>query len=272
VVESVVSRSAGLNTTLDGSVAWLELTRPDRLNALNDELVDDLLAALTRFESDPGVGCVVLTGAGRAFCAGADILTQFTTEEPPDLGELLAQGVNRLILLMREMSTPLVAAVNGAAAGVGCSLALACDVIVAAESSFFAMSFLRLGLSVDGGASMTLAARVGLGRAVRMTMLQERVTAPIAYEWGLVDRIAEDASLRHDAQDLASELAAGPSAALGSLKRVLAQGALLGLEAQLAYEAKTQSDLGRTRDFQEGVQAFIDKRAPNFAPATTTRH
>ena len=247
-------------------VARITLNRPDSLNAWNEELGRDLVAALDRAREDD-VRAVLITGAGRAFSSGADLGEQRAgTEGPavPDLSARLRELYNPIILAIRELPKPVVAAVNGPAAGIGCALALACDLIVAAESSFFLLAFVNIGLVPDGGATATVPARIGAARAAEMGMLGERIPAPTALEWGLINRIVPGDDLGAAADTLAAPLAGGPKIAYGRIKELLNRSLYPGLPGQLDAEAAAQSEQGRTADFIEGVLAFSEKRPPRF--------
>jgi 2-(1,2-epoxy-1,2-dihydrophenyl)acetyl-CoA isomerase len=252
---------------LADGVATVTLNRPDALNAWTPELGRELLGVLQRLAADPQARAVVITGAGRAFSAGADVKNprELTPDGEPDLSTRLREIYNPVVLAVREMRKPVIAAVNGVAAGLGCSLALACDLIVAAESAYFLQAFVRLGVVPDAGAAHHLAARVGRARAAELTMLGERLPAATALEWGLVNRVVPDAELAGAVAELAARLAQGPTVALGNIKRVLdGPGGTEALAAQLEFEATLQQEHATTADYAEGVAAFREKRAPNF--------
>jgi 2-(1,2-epoxy-1,2-dihydrophenyl)acetyl-CoA isomerase len=251
---------------VDSGIGRITLNRPDSLNAWNEQLGLDLRDALAGAADDDAVRSVLITGAGRAFSSGADLSEQRSENdgEAPDLSRRLRELYNPIILSVRELPKPVVAAVNGPAAGIGCSLALACDLIVAAESSFFLLAFVNVGLVPDGGTTLTVPARAGAARAAEMAMLGERVPAPQALEWGLVNRVVADGDLAGEADQLAARLAAGPTVAYGNIKRLLNRGLYADLAAQLDAEAEAQSEQGRTSDFIEGVVAFAQKRRPEF--------
>ena len=251
---------------VESGAATITLNRPDSLNSWNEELGRDLAAALERAGRSPEVRAVMITGAGRAFSSGADLAEQRggAEGEVPDLSLRLRELYNPIILSVRELEKPVIAAVNGPAAGIGCSLALACDMIVAAESSFFLLAFVNVGLVPDGGTTLTVPARVGAVRATEMAMLGERVPAPTALEWGLINRVVPDADLEQAAAALLAQLAGGPTRAYANVKRLLNRGAYAGLAEQLDAEAETQREQGRTADFVEGVVAFAQKRPPQF--------
>jgi enoyl-CoA hydratase/carnithine racemase len=252
-----------LRIARDGGALRIELHRPEALNAFTDTLASELYDAVTAAADDPGVRVVVLSGAGRAFSAGADIKEGFVGDDL-DLGAGLRAVSNPTILALRQMPKPVVAAVHGPAAGIGCSLALACDLIVAAESAYFLVAFSRIGLTTDGGASQFLATRVGHARAFRIALLAERVAAPDAHAWGLIDHVAPDESHAAAVDDLVARLAAGPTSAYAATKRALNAVLYPNLEQQLELEAMLQTQRGRSADFAEGVAAFVEKRTPAF--------
>jgi 2-(1,2-epoxy-1,2-dihydrophenyl)acetyl-CoA isomerase len=251
-----------------GGVATVTLNRPDALNAWTPELGRELLGVLRGLAEDPAARVVVITGAGRAFSAGADVKNkrELTPEGDADLSTRLREIYNPIVLTLRTMPKPAIAAVNGVAAGIGCSLALACDLIVASESAYFLQAFVRLGVVPDGGSAHHLAARVGRTRAAELTMLGERLPAATALEWGVVNRVVPDAELSAAARELATRLAEGPTVALGNIKRVLdGPDGPEGLRAQLKLEATLQQEHATTEDYAEGVAAFKEKRSPRFA-------
>ncbi len=259
---------AGQSVTLDVAegAARITLNRPDSLNAWNEELGSDLAAALESAADDDAVRAVLITGAGRAFSSGADLGEQRAGVEggPPDLSARLRELYNPIILSVRELPKPVLAAVNGPAAGIGCSLALACDLVVAAESAFFLLAFVNIGLVPDGGVTATLPARAGFARASEMALLGERVPASTALEWGLINRVLPDDELDEAAGLLLARLAGGPTKAYANAKRLLNRTRYAGLSEQLDAEAEAQREQGRTADFVEGVVAFTEKRPPRF--------
>jgi 2-(1,2-epoxy-1,2-dihydrophenyl)acetyl-CoA isomerase len=255
-----------VQTERRGAVTTIVLDRPQAMNAVNAELGDDLLAALTGAANDDATRAVLLTGNGRAFCSGADLRAGFepTPQGHPDVEKALHQRFHPIILAIREMPKPVIAAVNGAAAGIGCSFALACDLVVAAESAYFLLAFVNIGLVADGGSSLLIPERVGFARAAEMAMLGERVPAPKALEWGLINRVVSDETLASEAGTLADRLAKGPTRSYAGTKRQLNAWQFERIEAQLALEASIQQDLAASRDFVEGVTAFVEKREANF--------
>jgi 2-(1,2-epoxy-1,2-dihydrophenyl)acetyl-CoA isomerase len=260
-----VSDSA-VNLDVRDGAAVIELNRPDRLNAWNRQLGEELLEAVERARDDEAVRAVMLTGAGRAFSSGADLgeQRQDSEGELPDLSRRLKELYHPILIGVREMPKPVLAAVNGPAVGIGCSLALAADLIVAAESSYFLLAFVNIGLVPDGGSTAFVPARVGATRAQEMALLGERVQAEQALDWGLVNRVIPDDEFEDGAGKLLAFLAKGPTAAYANAKRLLNRRIYPDLEGQLEAEAEAQGEQGRTSDFVEGVLAFTEKRPPNF--------
>jgi 2-(1,2-epoxy-1,2-dihydrophenyl)acetyl-CoA isomerase len=211
----------------------------------------------------------VFTGAGRAFSSGADLKAggELGGNGKPDVETRLKTVYNPLILRVRTVPKPVIAAVNGPAVGIGCSLALACDLIVAAESAYFLLAFVNIGLGLDGGASMTLPARVGHARAFEIAYLGERISAAQALEWGLVNRVAPDAELEATTEALATRIAAGPPGSYASIKRTLNERSYAGFAQLLDLEAELQQDRAESADFMEGVLAFMQKRPAEFTGA-----
>jgi len=251
-----------------GAVATIELNRPDAMNAWNREFGEELRTVVERTAADPDVRAVVITGAGRAFSAGADLKDpgfNLTPEGHADVRQALTDRYHPIITGIREMPKPVIAAVNGAAAGIGCSLALACDLVIAAESAFFMLAFVNIGLVPDGGSSLLIPARVGFARAAEMAMLGERVPAPKALEWGLINRVVADDALRAEVDQLADKLANGPTRSYAGSKRQLNAWLYSRMHEQLELEASIQQEMAASGDFTEGVTAFIEKRPPKFA-------
>lgn len=250
---------------VNGAVATITLDRPDALNALTVDAKVALRDALERASGDPDVRAVILTGAGRAFCAGQDLREH---GEILDAGEApldtVREHYNPVIRLITEMPKPVVAAVNGMAAGAGASLAFACDFRLAADTASFLMAFARVGLGPDSGASWTLQRLVGYGRAAAMLMLAEPVAAAQALEMGLVNAVVPAADLPAAAGELAARLAAGPTVAYGGIKRALAVAATSDLPTALETEAEVQSACGHTSDHQNATRAFLAKQQPTF--------
>lgn len=242
-----------------GGVAVITLNRPDRLNAFTRQMHADLRAALQAAAGDPAVRTVVLTGAGRAFCAGQDL--EEIGQGP--VGDLVRDQYNPLILAIRRLAKPVLAAVNGVAAGAGMSLALACDLRIASERASFTTAFARVGLVADSGMSFFLPRLVGSGKAAELLFLSERVDAQQALALGLVNRVAPESEFAAAWREWAERLARGP-AALGYMKQLLARSAHATLEEQLEHEAWFQGLAAGSADGQEGVRAFVEKREPRF--------
>jgi 2-(1,2-epoxy-1,2-dihydrophenyl)acetyl-CoA isomerase len=254
-----------------GAAAIVRLNRPDALNAWNLQLGLDLREALESVGADDGVRAVMITGAGRGFSSGAD-LTEQREDGVEDLGEdgefdlskRLRTRYHPIFHLIRGMPKPVIAAVNGPAAGIGCSLALACDLILAAESSFFLLAFVNIGLVPDGGSTAFVPARIGLARAAEMMLLGERIPAEKALEWGLVNRVVADDALLDEASELLDRLAQGPTRSYAGMKELVNRRIYADLGGQLDAEADAQRAMGKSTDFVEGVMAFAAKRAPEF--------
>ena len=246
-------------------VAYITLNRPEAGNALNLELSQELLSAVMRCDEKPEVRAVVLAGAGRMFCVGGDLRS--FTEQGEQLSQHLKEVTTYLhaaVSRMSRMDTPVVAAVNGAAAGAGLSLTCACDLVVAAESARFSMAYTKAGLTPDGSSTYYLPRLVGFKRAMELTLTNRELSAQEAVEWGIVTRVVPDDDLFGNATELASQLAAGATKALGAAKRLLHIGWTETLETQMEHETQTIADIARTADAREGIAAFMEKRSPEF--------
>lgn len=254
----------------DGAVVTLTLNRPQALNSFNGAMHDALMAALKAAAADAGVRCVVLTGAGRGFCAGQDLsdpaiapdLTPGAT--PRDIGNLIEARYKPLALLLHEFPVPLVAAVNGVAAGAGANLALNCDIVLAARSASFIQAFSKIGLVPDCGGTWLLPRLVGRAQAMALAMLGDKLPAEQAERLGMIFRCVDDAALAGEAQALAERLAAMPSKALAETRRAFSAADHLTLSEALTMEGEVQKRLGMSHDYIEGVGAFFAKRAPVF--------
>jgi 2-(1,2-epoxy-1,2-dihydrophenyl)acetyl-CoA isomerase len=255
-----------VNLTRRDGAAIIELNRPETMNAWNKEFGVDLLAAVREVAEDDAVRAVLITGAGRGFSSGADLKAGFdpTPEGHPDVLTTLRERYHPIITSIRRMPKPVVAGINGPAVGIGCSLALACDLLLAAESAYLLLAFVNIGLVPDGGSSVFVPARVGHARAAEMAMLGEKVPAAKALEWGLVNRVLPDAELRGEAEALVDRLAAGPTKSYAGTKRQLNAWIYEGMEEQFELEAQIQQEQAATADFVEGVTAFVQKRPPAF--------
>jgi 2-(1,2-epoxy-1,2-dihydrophenyl)acetyl-CoA isomerase len=257
--------SNGIGYDVAGGVATITLDRPASLNSLTVEMKVGLLDAVERAGSDDAVRAVLLTGAGRAFCVGQDL-----REHADDLGSgrtdlnTVTEHYNPIVTALTSLPMPVVAAVNGMAAGAGAALALACDFRIAAEDAGFLMAFARVGLGPDSGSSWTLQRLVGLGRATAMLMLAEPVTAAQALEMGMVNAVVPGADLMPTATELAARLAAGPTVAYAAIKRTIGFAASHDLPASLAQEAEAQARCGATEDHRNAVEAFLAKQQASF--------
>jgi 2-(1,2-epoxy-1,2-dihydrophenyl)acetyl-CoA isomerase len=260
-----------IEVSTKGPVAEILLNRPERLNAWNDQFGNELREAILTDAADPSIRAVMITGAGRGFSSGADLkdmLERAVSEEaPPNVGDLLRERYHPIIKGIRELPKPVVAAVNGPAVGIGCSLALACDLILAAESAIFGLAFVNIGLIPDGGSTFLVPAAVGKARALEMALLGEPVPAERALEWGLINRVVPDAKLMDEARELTERMANGPTRSYANSKRALNNSLLKIMDEQLDLEADIQAELANSEDFGEGVRAFVEKRDARFQGA-----
>jgi 2-(1,2-epoxy-1,2-dihydrophenyl)acetyl-CoA isomerase len=258
-----------VNFTIADGAATIELNRPEALNAWNKQFGEDLLAALSAAAKDDAVRAVRITGAGRAFSSGADLRDisgdDLTPEGRPNVYKVLTERYHPIMHAIRDMEKPVVAAVNGPAVGIGCSLALCCDLVLAAESAYFLLAFVNIGLVADGGSSLFVPARIGLARASEMMMLGERVSADQALAWGLVNGVHPDGDLAEQSASLAARLAVGPTRAHAATKRELNRQIYAEMSQQLELEATLQQEMAGTDDFVEGVSAFLQKRPAGFS-------
>lgn len=250
----------------DSGVLRLTLNRPEVLNSFTRELSRAVLDALQAAAADDTVRAVLLTGAGRGFCAGQDLAEAMPAEGTiPDLGDFVRETWNPVVSAIRHLEKPVICAVNGVAAGAGANLAFACDIIFAASTASFVQSFAKIGVIPDSGGTFILPRLVGLHRATVMTMLAEKMTAEQAKDLGLVYQVVAPEALVETAFATAAHLATQPTRALGLIKRAFNHSLGVDLDAQLAYEESLQREAGRTADYAEGVRAFLEKRAPRFS-------
>jgi 2-(1,2-epoxy-1,2-dihydrophenyl)acetyl-CoA isomerase len=250
-----------------GAVGRITLNRPETLNAWTAEFGRELKQVVNGEAADPEVRAVLVTGAGRGFSSGADLKAAFDPHPDdgrPDVKKELHELYHPAIAGIRRLEKPVVAAVNGPAVGIGCSLALACDLVLAAESSFFGLAFVNVGLMPDGGSTLFVPAAVGKARAFQMALLGERIPAQQALDWGLVNYVHPDDRLMDEAGGLVEKLAAGPTRSYAGSKKALNQMLYPRMDEQLDLEAELQHGLARTDDFMEGAMAFVEKREPAF--------
>jgi 2-(1,2-epoxy-1,2-dihydrophenyl)acetyl-CoA isomerase len=248
-------------------VARLTLNRPERLNSFNTHMHSEVQDALAALERDSSARVLIITGAGRGFCAGQDLSDRVVAPggAPPDLGTSIERGYKPLILALRRLPLPVIAAVNGVAAGAGANIALACDLVIAARSATFIQAFSKIGLVPDSGGTWILPRLAGHARAMGLALLGEKLSAEQAAQWGLIWRCVDDAQLGTEVESLARQLAAAPTRGLARTKQAMLEGWSRTLEEQLDVERDYQQELGHSADYAEGVAAFIEKRVPRFS-------
>src|SRR5829696_552116 len=247
----------------DGAIGRITLNRPETLNAWTEEFGHELGEVINVRAADPSVRAVLITGEGRGFSSGADLKAGFSPhpdDNMPDVRRELTDVYHPVIVGIRTLPKPVVAAVNGAAVGIGCSLALACDIVLASDAAFFGLAFVNIGLMPDGGSTLFVPATVGKARAFQMALLGDRVTAQQALDWGLVNAVHPADELLDEAEAMVQRFAGGPTRAYAAAKRALNQSVYPQMHDQLELEAQLQHDLARTPDFMEGVGAFVEKR------------
>ena len=252
---------------LSEGIARLTLNRPERLNSFNVRMHEEVREALGRVAGDSSARVLVITGAGRGFCAGQDLGDRAVAPgaAPPDLGVSIERDYKPLVLALRRLPLPVIAAVNGVAAGAGANLALACDLVIAARSASFVQAFSKIGLIPDTGGTWLLPRLLGQARAMGLALLGEKLPAAQAAEWGLIWRCVDDSELAGEVDSLARALACAPTRGLARTKQAMYEGWSRTLEAQLDVERDFQRELGRSADYAEGVAAFLAKRAPGFS-------
>lgn len=252
-----------LHYTADGSIATIALNRPEVFNAVNEKLTYELQGALEQVATDQQIRAVIFTGLGKAFCSGQD-LKESTVLKNKSLADILHQRYNPLIRTMRDLPKPIICKLNGVAAGAGCSLVLACDVIVASEAASLSQLFIHIGLVPDCGSSFFLPRLVGSLKAFELCTLGTKINAHDALELGLVNQVVTAEALDNTVQQLAERYAAAPTKAIGLIKKMLQKSGSATLSEMLDYEAHCQEIAGQTADFREGVAAFLEKREPRF--------
>jgi 2-(1,2-epoxy-1,2-dihydrophenyl)acetyl-CoA isomerase len=250
---------------VDGGIARLTLNRPDKLNSFNTQMHGEIRQALSALPAS-GARVLVLTGAGRGFCAGQDLGDRAVTPGSPgvDLGESIDKHYNPLVLALQNLPMPVIAAVNGVAAGAGANIALACDLVIASRSASFVQAFAKLGLIPDSGGTWILPRLIGNARALGLALLANKLTAEQAAAWGMIWQCVEDGELNATVDALARQFAIAPTRALAATKAAIRRSWQYSLAEQLNIERDVQRELGRSTDFSEGVTAFVEKRTPRF--------
>ncbi len=253
---------------VNDGIATLIFNNPEKLNSINSVMSEEIQEALSQINTNQEIRVLVLKGSGRAFSAGQDLgapEVQFLSNgDAPDLKNVVKKQYKPLIMGLRELRVPTIAAVNGIAAGAGASIALACDIVIAKKSASFIQAFSQIGLIPDTGGTWFLPKLVGLPRAMGLAVLGEKLNAETAHEWGLIWKAVEDDSFEKEIQSLAEKLAKMPTKALVEIRSLMAEGETSSLSEQLDSEAKAMGMLGKTRDFKEGTRAFKEKRQPDF--------
>lgn len=251
---------------IDQGVAVLTLNRPTSLNSFNSQMHDEVREAMKDARDNNAVRCLVITGTGRGFCAGQDLSDRAVkvSDEAPDLGESVEKNYNPLIRNIMTMEKPVLCAVNGVAAGAGASIALACDIVIAAKSAKFIQAFCKIGLVPDSGGTFNLVRSLGLPRAKALALLGDKLSAEQAQNWGMIWQCVEDESLMDETMTLALHLATQPTKGLAKIKELMNNSFSTPMHQQLELEKYAMRELGRTSDYREGVSAFMEKRQPTF--------
>lgn len=250
-------------------IATLKLAHPEVLNAVSLQMITELSRAIAEIDNPSnGARCLVMTGEGRGFCAGANLADDARgdrqSNEQPDSGSVLDTHYHPFLKKLRDLDIPIITSVNGVAAGVGMSIALMGDMVLAARSAYFLQAFKRIGLVPDGGSTYLLPRLIGLARAMELSMLAEKLPAETALEWGLINRVYDDEELSTQTHKLAADLASGPTKTYGLIRKLYWASPANNYEAQLDMERRSQTTAGRTRDSREGIKAFLEKRPANF--------
>ena len=256
-----------ISLSIEAGIARLTLNRPDKLNSFTEEMHAELRAALDHIQENQAARVLVLTGAGRAFCAGQDLADramQIKDGKLPDIGNIVERNYKQLVLRLQNLRVPTIAAVNGIAAGAGASVALACDLVIASQSASFLQAFSKIGLIPDTGGTWLLPQRVGMARAMGLALLADKLPASKAAEWGLIWECVADADFAARIDGLAAQLANAPTKALVRTRQAMHAAPGHTLEQQLSFEGGFMRELGWSSDYAEGVQAFMEKRAPKF--------
>jgi len=254
---------ASIETEITQAIAVIRLNRPEKLNSFNRTMAAEMQSALDACASNSNIRAVVITGNGKAFSAGQD-LQEVTSPDAPGMDRILGDGYNPIVQLIRNMEKPVVAAVNGVAAGAGANIALCCDVVIAAESASFIQAFSKIGLIPDSGGTWLLPRLIGIQKASALMMLGEKVSATEAERLGMIYKVFSDDTFESGWQSLASALSAMPTRGLALTKKALNAALQNTLETQLALEEKLQIEAGGTHDYREGISAFVEKRKPEF--------
>ncbi len=252
-----------INFTVENSIATIELNRPDKLNSFSKTMHDEFYTVLKQIARDDDLRCVVITGAGRGFCAGQD-LGERKTDKPMDLGSTLEKGYNTNLRILKTIRVPIICAVNGVAAGAGANIALNCDIVVATESASFIQSFSQVGLVPDCNGTWILPKLIGLARAKAITLLAEPVTARKAVDWGMIYACFSDDEFQQGVEKLVNKIAQRPTLAMANTKELMEKSYAYSYDQQLDAERDVQRLMGLTHDFKEGVEAFSEKRKPEF--------
>jgi 2-(1,2-epoxy-1,2-dihydrophenyl)acetyl-CoA isomerase len=249
---------------IENNIAWLHLNRPEVFNSFNREMALKLQAELDACETNPEVRAIIITGNGKAFCAGQDLKEVTSPELNPGFKKILEEHYNPIVSRIRTIEKPIIAAVNGVAAGAGANIALACDVVIASEQASFIQAFSKIGLIPDSGGTFFLPRLIGFQKASALMMLGDKVSATDAERLGMVYKVCSPEDFENEVQKIASTLSKMPTKALGMTKRLLNESMTNSLENQLDMEGKLQIEAAQSEDYAEGVTAFVEKRTPNF--------